>query len=208
MKLGRGGSSLSKEAQTSLSPPPQLIRGNIKAFPGQPIDIFSPAAPACTPGPPPSRTCLVTTPHPVGAHLSWLFSMCGSSGSTQTPFQKTEHLTCCLYPRSHSFSFKRTSNNSVNKKMRQSLTDLRCFSPMMCHLVAERTQLFTSIWYQFKCKAVRLNNKYIWFRLVTIATMTSRLVTHIPNGDAQFTPVLRCSIGLYLYAVFLQSGSN
>lgn len=122
----------------------QLIRGNNKAFPGQPIDIFTPAAPVCTPGPPPSRTCLVSTPYPVGAHLR--------------------------------------------------------------HLVADRTQLFINIWYQFKCKAVRLNNKYIWFWLVTIATMASQLVTHIPNGDAQFTAVLRCSIGLglclYLYAVF------
>ncbi len=51
-KPGRGGSSLSKELQTSLFL--QLLRGNPKALPGKLRDIVPPACPGSSPGPPTS----------------------------------------------------------------------------------------------------------------------------------------------------------
>ncbi|MED6259804.1 hypothetical protein ATANTOWER_032107 [Ataeniobius toweri] len=40
----------------------QLLRGEPKAFPGQPRDIVPPACPGPSPGPPPGGTCLEHLP--------------------------------------------------------------------------------------------------------------------------------------------------
>ncbi len=55
---GRGGSSLSRDAQTSLSldTSSSSSGGDTEAFPGQPGDIVSPACPRSSPGPPPGGT--------------------------------------------------------------------------------------------------------------------------------------------------------
>lgn len=55
--LGRGGSSLTKDAQTFLSPAnySSLSGGNTKAFPGQLRDLISQAGPGSALGPPSSR---------------------------------------------------------------------------------------------------------------------------------------------------------
>ncbi|MEQ2287337.1 hypothetical protein AMECASPLE_011327 [Ameca splendens] len=50
--------------------PRHLLRGEPKAFPGQPRDIVPPACPGSSPGPPPGGTCLehlrkVSRRHPV-----------------------------------------------------------------------------------------------------------------------------------------------
>ncbi|KAI3360480.1 hypothetical protein L3Q82_002269 [Scortum barcoo] len=62
---GRGGSSLSRDAQTSPHPRHflQLLPGgSSEAFPGQPRDIVSPACPGSSPRPPPGGTCLEHLP--------------------------------------------------------------------------------------------------------------------------------------------------
>ncbi|MED6255108.1 hypothetical protein ATANTOWER_004793 [Ataeniobius toweri] len=57
--IGRRGSSLSRETQTSLSPATwaSSSRGNPKAFPGQPRNIVTPACPGSSSGPPHGGTC-------------------------------------------------------------------------------------------------------------------------------------------------------
>ncbi|KAI3368147.1 hypothetical protein L3Q82_007809 [Scortum barcoo] len=62
--LGHRGSSLSRDAQTSLTPRHflQLFRGDPEAFPGQLRDIVSLACPRSSPGPPPGGTCLEHLP--------------------------------------------------------------------------------------------------------------------------------------------------
>ncbi|MEQ2233083.1 hypothetical protein ILYODFUR_018173 [Ilyodon furcidens] len=40
----------------------QLLRGELKAFPGQPRDIVNPACPGLSPVPPPGGTCLEHLP--------------------------------------------------------------------------------------------------------------------------------------------------
>ncbi|MEQ2257836.1 hypothetical protein ILYODFUR_038915 [Ilyodon furcidens] len=55
---GRGGSSLSRDPDFSLpSHLGQLVWGNPKAFPGQSRNIFPPACPGSSSGPPPGGTC-------------------------------------------------------------------------------------------------------------------------------------------------------
>ncbi|KAK3506551.1 hypothetical protein QTP70_009032 [Hemibagrus guttatus] len=56
---GREGSSLSRDAQTSLSPDTSSSSsgGDPEAFPGQPRDIVSPACPGSSPGPLPCGAC-------------------------------------------------------------------------------------------------------------------------------------------------------
>lgn len=56
-----------------------LIQRNIKAFPGQPRDVISPACPGSPPGPSPDRTWLAEAPYPQGDRLSWLLSIWRSS---------------------------------------------------------------------------------------------------------------------------------
>ncbi|MEQ2236638.1 hypothetical protein ILYODFUR_014711 [Ilyodon furcidens] len=64
-----GGSRLSRDTQTSVSP--DTSSSSSKAFPGQPRDIVPPACPGPSPGPPPGGTCLEHLPrkasrcHPV-----------------------------------------------------------------------------------------------------------------------------------------------
>ncbi|CAF94440.1 unnamed protein product [Tetraodon nigroviridis] len=57
---GRGASSLSREAQTSLSPATSSSSsgGDPKTFPGQPRDIVSSVCPGSSRGPPSGETCL------------------------------------------------------------------------------------------------------------------------------------------------------
>ncbi|KAI3372057.1 hypothetical protein L3Q82_006918 [Scortum barcoo] len=61
---GRGGSSLSRDAQTSLTPDTSSSSsgGIPEAFPGQPRDIVSPACPGSSLRPPPGGTCLEHPP--------------------------------------------------------------------------------------------------------------------------------------------------
>ncbi|TWW63642.1 hypothetical protein D4764_03G0006500 [Takifugu flavidus] len=66
---GRGGSSLSREAQTSLSPATSSssFRGDPQAFPDQSRDIVSPACPRSSRGPPTGGTC----PEHLTREVSW-----------------------------------------------------------------------------------------------------------------------------------------
>ncbi|XP_047226062.1 poliovirus receptor isoform X3 [Girardinichthys multiradiatus] len=65
----------------------QLLRGEPKAFPGQPRDIVPPACPGPSPGPPPGGTCLEHLPRTTGNESSKVnYLLCSAmSFSTNTP---------------------------------------------------------------------------------------------------------------------------
>ncbi|KAI3371700.1 hypothetical protein L3Q82_024264 [Scortum barcoo] len=79
---GHRGSSLSRDAQTSLTPDTSSSssRGTPEAFPGQPRDIVSPVCPGSSPRPPPGGTCL--------EHLS--------KGASSHPAEET-HFSCSVF---------------------------------------------------------------------------------------------------------------
>lgn len=125
-------------------------------------------------------------PLPRGRHHEWLNS---------SPYQKPIHPSGKTYfPRlyawCHFFSFKRTNSKSVNPQNRAQINRFMVFLSNRApsggrRLHNIRTKDFIGIGYQLKCKTIGLNDPYIWYRLVTMTTISCHCHT-------QFLQSLHC----------------